>query len=63
MNYYNEHNKHAAQWLRNLIAGGMIPPGYVDDRSVEDVHPNDLRGYIQCHFFAGISDGIFGAIT
>lgn len=44
MNYYNEHNKHAAQWLRNLIAGGIISPGYVDDRSIEDVHTNDLRG-------------------
>lgn len=54
MNYYNEFDKHAAQWLRNLIAGGMIPAGDVDERSIEDVRASDLRGYTQCHFFAGI---------
>jgi len=54
MNYYNEFDKHAAKWLRNLIKGGMIPAGDVDDRSIEDVRPDDLRGYTQCHFFAGI---------
>lgn len=54
MNYYNEFNKHAAQWLRNLIAAGHIPPGDVDERSIEDVAAIDLAGYTQCHFFAGI---------
>ncbi|MDE2472935.1 MAG: DNA cytosine methyltransferase, partial [Bradyrhizobium sp.] len=44
----------AAQWLRNLIARGLIAPGDVDERSIVDVHPEDLRGYGQCHFFAGI---------
>ena len=52
--YYNEFDKFVAQWLRNLIAAGHIAPGDVDERSIEDVHPNDLRGYTQCHFFAGI---------
>lgn len=52
--YYNEFDPHAAQWLRNLIAAGVIAPGDVDERSIEDVTPNDLRGYTQCHFFAGI---------
>ncbi len=52
--YYNEFDKHAAQWLRNLIDAGHIAPGHVDERSIEDVHPSDLRGYTQCHFFAGI---------
>lgn len=54
MNYYNEYDKHAANWLRNLIKGGMIPAGDVDDRSIEDVRPDDLREYTQHHFFAGI---------
>ena len=53
--YYNEIDPAAAQWLRNLIAAGHIAPGDVDTRSIEDVTPNDLRGYTQCHFFAGIS--------
>jgi DNA (cytosine-5)-methyltransferase 1 len=52
--YYNEIDEFAAQWLRNLIGEGLIAPGEVDTRSIEDVHPDDLRGFTQCHFFAGI---------
>jgi DNA (cytosine-5)-methyltransferase 1 len=52
--YYNEIDPYAAQWLRNLIAAGHIAAGDVDERSIEDVRPDDLRGYAQCHFFAGI---------
>lgn len=52
--YYNEINKHAARWLRKLIAADLIAPGDVDERSIEDVRADDLVGYTQCHFFAGI---------
>ncbi len=52
--YYNEIDPYAAQWLRNLIAAGHIAPGDVDERSIVEVRPDDLRGYTQCHFFAGI---------
>ncbi|VVE59548.1 methyltransferase [Pandoraea iniqua] len=52
--YYNEHDKYAADWIRNLIAAGHIAPGDVDTRDIRDVRPDDLRGYTQCHFFAGI---------
>ena len=52
--YYNEHDAYAAAWLRNLIAGGHIAPGDVDARDIQDVTPDDLTGYTQCHFFAGI---------
>ena len=52
--YYNEIDPYAAQWLRNLIAAGRIAAGDVDERSVVDVRPDELRGYTQCHFFAGI---------
>ncbi|GHL87258.1 DNA cytosine methyltransferase [Klebsiella pneumoniae] len=51
---YNEIDPFAAQWLRNLIAAGHIAPGEVDERSIEDVTPDDLKGFTQCHFFAGI---------
>ena len=54
MNYYNEFDPYAAQWLRNLIDAGHIAPGIVDERSITDVKPADLEGYTQCHFFAGI---------
>ncbi|HHF8700814.1 TPA: DNA cytosine methyltransferase [Klebsiella pneumoniae] len=52
--YYNEIDPHAAQHLRNLIDAGHIAPGVVDTRSIEDITPNDLTGFNQCHFFAGI---------
>lgn len=52
--YYNEIDPYAAQWLRNLIGAGHIAPGEVDERSIEDVKPDDLREFTQCHFFAGI---------
>lgn len=54
MNYYNEFDKNAAEWLRELIAEKLIPYGDVDERSITDVQADDLRGYTQCHFFAGI---------
>ena len=52
--YYNEHDPFAAAWLRELIRAGHIAPGEVDERSIEDVLPSELRGFTQCHFFAGI---------
>jgi DNA (cytosine-5)-methyltransferase 1 len=52
--YYNEIDPVAAAWLRNLIAAGHIAPGDVDERSIEDVRPDELVGYTQCHFFAGV---------
>lgn len=52
--YYNEFDKSAAAWLRELIKDGLIADGDVDERSIEDVLPSELRGYTQCHFFAGI---------
>jgi DNA (cytosine-5)-methyltransferase 1 len=54
MNYYNEFDPYAAQWLRNLIQAGHILQGDVDSRSIKDVKASDLTGYTQCHFFAGL---------
>ena len=55
MNFYNEIDPYAAKWLRNLIAAGHIPAGVVDERSIEDITPDELRPYTHCHFFAGIA--------
>ncbi|MEM6988273.1 MAG: DNA cytosine methyltransferase [Pseudomonadota bacterium] len=52
--YYNEFDPQNAQWLRELIKLGEIPDGVVDERSIEDVIPNELRDFDQCHFFAGV---------
>lgn len=54
MNYYNDNDPFAVKWLRELIKDGLIPEGDIDDRSITDVRPSDLAGYVQCHFFAGI---------
>ena len=53
--YYNEFDPKAAAWLRELIKAGLIPGGDVDERSITEVQPDDLKGYVQCHFFAGIA--------
>lgn len=52
--YYNENDRKMVRWLRELIKAGLIADGEVDDRSIADVQPEDLRGFVQCHFFAGI---------
>ena len=52
--YYNENDKFAAAWLRELIKAKLIAEGDVDERSIEEVRASDLEGYTQCHFFAGI---------
>ncbi len=54
MNYYNDFDKNAVRWLRNLISAGLLPMGVVDDRPIQEVLASDLIGYTQCHFFAGI---------
>lgn len=52
--YYNENDPAAAHVLRSLIADGLIASGEVDDRSIKEVHSDDLRGYTQVHWFAGM---------
>lgn len=54
MNYYNEWDPQAAAWLRELITERLIPRGLVDERSIIEVKAEDLEGFTQCHFFAGI---------
>lgn len=52
--YFNEFDPNAAAMLRQFMADGLVPRGIVDERSIVDVQPSDLRGFRQCHFFAGI---------
>jgi DNA (cytosine-5)-methyltransferase 1 len=51
--YYNENDSFAAEWLRQLEKAKCIAPGEIDERSILDVHPEDI-GEGQAHFFAGI---------
>lgn len=52
--YYNEIDPYCAAWLQNLMDAGHIPQGVIDTRSIEDVRPDELAGFTQCHFFAGL---------
>lgn len=52
--YYNEIEPKAVEWLRELIKQGHIAPGEIDERDIRDVTADDLRGFTQHHFFAGI---------
>ncbi len=51
---YNEIDPYAADWLEALIARGLIAPGVVDRRSVEDLTPDYVSRFNQVHLFAGI---------
>ena len=59
MIYVNEIDPYCAQWLQSLMDADVIPRGHIDTRSIEDVTPNDLAGYTQCHFFAGLGGWIY----
>jgi DNA (cytosine-5)-methyltransferase 1 len=54
MVYYNEFDPACCEWLRELMKAGLIPRGDIDGRSITEVRASDVRGYDQCHFFAGI---------
>lgn len=55
MNYYNEIDDKAAAWLRELVSRKLIPAGDVDTRSITEIKAHELKGYTQCHFFAGVA--------
>lgn len=59
--FYNEFDPFAAAWLRELIKAGRIADGVVDERSIKEVQADDLRGFTQCHFFAGIGGWSYAA--
>lgn len=52
--YYNEIDPYCVEWLKSLIAEGLIADGIVDSRSILDVTADDVSSFTQCHFFAGI---------
>jgi DNA (cytosine-5)-methyltransferase 1 len=52
--YYNEIDGYCCDWLSNLMDAGLMTPGKIDDRRIENLSPDDVRGYERVHFFAGI---------
>ena len=53
--YYNEIDLYCCDWLSNLMDAGHITPGRIDERSIVDLSPDDVRGYDHVHLFAGIA--------
>lgn len=52
--YYNDIDPKVCEWVRQLIKLGAIAPGEVDERSIAEVHPDDIRSFRQVHLFCGI---------
>lgn len=52
--FYNEIDRHAIAWLKNLMERGEIPAGTLCERSISDLSPAELEGYAHAHFFAGV---------
>jgi len=52
--FYNEIDDNCCAWLSNLMDAGMITPGVICDKSIEDLVAEQLRGYRRVHFFAGV---------
>jgi DNA (cytosine-5)-methyltransferase 1 len=52
--YYNDCDKFNCDWLRNLMRDGLIPPGEIDERPIQEVSADDVRGFSQRHWFAGV---------
>lgn len=54
VSYYNDIEPSAILWLEQAIREGYIPEGDIDSRPIQEIHPDDLKGYDHHHFFAGI---------
>ena len=52
--YYNDVDKYCCLWLENLMQGGLIPEGDIDNRSISLIKPSEVIDYDHCHFFAGL---------
>jgi DNA (cytosine-5)-methyltransferase 1 len=52
---YNEIDRYPAAWIRNLAAAGQVTEGVVDERSIRQLQPDDVRGFGRVHLFAGIA--------
>jgi DNA (cytosine-5)-methyltransferase 1 len=55
MNFYNDINDEACDWMRDLIHARLIPDGVVSNTPIQNINPHDLVNFTQCHFFCGIS--------
>jgi DNA (cytosine-5)-methyltransferase 1 len=59
--YYNEFDLEMCAWLRFLMKRRFIPEGEIDHRTIESVSADDVRGFGQCHWFAGVGGWAYAA--
>lgn len=52
--FYNDIDPFACDWLAQLISAQAIAVGEVSAKSIVDLRGEDVEGFEQCHFFAGI---------
>ena len=55
MNFYNDIDPNVCAWTQELVRAGLIPPGDVVCKPIQEIRPDELKNYDQCHFFNGIS--------
>lgn len=51
---YNEIDPYCCAWLENLMSVGAIPIGRILQRDIKELRPDELAGFDQVHFFAGL---------
>ena len=54
MTLYNEIHPGKCRALEALIAAGHIPEGTINTKPIQEIEPDEVRGYEQYHAFAGI---------
>lgn len=54
MDFYNDNDRVAAEWMRELIREKHLPNGVVDERSIKEIEGAELRRFRRVHLFAGI---------
>lgn len=52
--FYNDNDRHAAAWMRELIKQGHLPEGEVDETDIRELGGERLKGFRRVHLFAGV---------
>jgi len=53
--YYNDNDPQKCAWVKELIKAGIVADGEVDSRPIQQVQPEDIKGFRQVHMFCGIA--------
>ena len=59
--FYNDIELFCVEWLKNLSDAGKIVPGTVSAKNIKEINSEDLVGFRQAHFFAGLGGWSYAA--